>query len=294
MIVALPRRQPAGVGGPHALQRHRRRALARRGAVEVLDEVVVAQRDGVRNRDARGGPELRSTTRRAASGWRRSRGRAPRASAARRRRPGRRRRGVDVTVSASSVASGSRRDAAKTQKRRPPAVSCSNQRGAVPLAQARRPRTRASRGCPDASPRTPARRRPGCERAPPARSALKNALIARRRRCARGPSAVARFSSNDVSSSAGRQRDLHAARRDLRRMEAVVRLVEDPVELVVLPRGHELAASSVVEPVPLDAVGRALVPQVAAVERQAKPRALAPQQAAEQAVAERDGLVPAW
>ncbi len=75
-------------------------------------------------------------------------------------------------------------------------------------------------------------------------------------------------------------------------MEAVVRLVEDPVELVVLPGGDELAHRPVVEPIPLDAVGRAFVPQVAAVERQAKPRALSPQQAAEQAIAERDRLVP--
>ena len=40
VVVALPRRQAAIVGGPDSLQRHRRRATSRGGAMEILDEII--------------------------------------------------------------------------------------------------------------------------------------------------------------------------------------------------------------------------------------------------------------
>ena len=57
VVVALPRRQISRIGRPHALQRHWRRTAARRGAVEVLHQVVVPLRRPVGHLHPRCAPE---------------------------------------------------------------------------------------------------------------------------------------------------------------------------------------------------------------------------------------------
>ena len=108
-------------------------------------------------------------------------------------------------------------------------------------------------------------------------------------------SAVARFSSKASSDLRGVERDFKPAGRELggRALVIVVR-IKDIVEL-----GHAVLRDEALHGCPVETVtdfeeafGRALVPQVAAVEREPQGVVLAPQQAAQQAVAQWYGFVP--
>ena len=93
----------------------------------------------------------------------------------------------------------------------------------------------------------------------------------------------------------GVQRDFEPPGRELggRGVVLVVR-VEDVVELRHAVLRDEALHGRPVEAVAdfEEALGRALVPQVTAIEREPEGMVLAPEQAAQQAVAERDGFVP--
>ena len=106
-------------------------------------------------------------------------------------------------------------------------------------------------------------------------------------------SAPARLSVKPLSFSARIEIELDAPGGQFGRERLPVRRVENPVDFCVLAGGLELQDRGVVEFFRIVALRRPLVPQVAAIEREAKRGAFAPQQAAHEAVAQRDRLVPA-
>ena len=123
-------------------------------------------------------------------------------------------------------------------------------------------------------------------------AALKNASArAPPARYAR-PSAVGQVQFESLDALSGIEVDLDAARRDLARVRVAVGAVEDVVDVLLVLLRHLLDQVGVGEQFPPHAVGGALVPEIAAVQREPERRLAAPQQAAHQAVAEWQRFVP--
>ena len=108
----------------------------------------------------------------------------------------------------------------------------------------------------------------------------------------RAPFRGGKVQFESLDALAGGERNLDAPRRDLARVRVAVGAVEDVVDVFPVLLRHLLDQVGVGEQFPPHAVGGALVPEVAAIERQPERRIPAPQQPAHQTVAEWQRFVP--
>ena len=307
MVVALPRREAPRVGGPHALQRHGRRATPRRRAVEVADQVVVAEDGWIGNRHLRLAPEPGPPGRVGRSQRVPSRiERRAQASLRQRQRIGivhRRRHGDRVERAAAGAPRAQGDDVAHPQRRllHVPlqAGLVSEHRGRV----AQPGDALTVRACGGHSPaRHHRRRQEACRPRGRTRDAhqcdgLRRAEERLRTRAAREVRAALRrrqIQFERLEALSRVERDLDSPRRDLARVWVAICAVEHVIDIRVVLLSHLLDEVRVGEELPAHAVRRALVPEIAAVERQLERRVPSPQQSAHQAVAEGHRFVPCF
>jgi len=290
VVVALPRGQAAGVGGPDALERHGRRTPAGCRAVEVLHEGVVAQDVRLGDGDAGLAPEVpppghvrleHLLVAGGQGGCDPAVGHLHRVGSILRRghRHGQERR-VRAPRPAHAHAIAQALGGLLEEPLRAVVLAGLRSLVAEPLQRGRRAqpqRRRLRPGDPDQSHWLGG-----------AEEHLEPSFIAEP-----GPA----LGGGEIELEAldplrGGQVDLQPPGGDLGGMGVAVGAVEDRVQLAVLPLGHQADHRGVVEVVPADALGGTLVPQVAAVEREPHGAAPAPQQAAQQAVAQRHRLIP--
>ncbi len=288
MEVTLPRRQPVLVGGPHSLQRHRRRTAARRRAVEVLDQVVVRLHGLVGHRQVGRRPEglppreVRAPLRPVAACERCSRVLPAHLERIFSRGPARHgdcdgRLATDRSGCRDNRVAEALRAVLHEPGRRPfPSCSC---RGIPQLVERGRRLQREGRARP-----ADLQHQHGC------RGAHKGAHRG-------GRQIDARLAPADVEREARRllrrvERQLEASGPDFRRRRLVEGCVEQLAYLILTALGDQPLQSRV------GPVGapcrrrRPQIPQIAAIERHVDPRAAPPYERTDQAVAEREAFVP--